>query len=154
MKSIIILLVVVSILAGTLYAGTYIGGGVMHEFGVMSRNMFEGRLTFGSSLSVDVAGHLLFSNPNPAYWVQFYTYLNLNIPISNFETYVGFSPTWFFYRGIFSVRELKAHGYVHGGVALNLKPVRLYGEVSYQLIYSPISLGTVPMGTVGVQFGF
>lgn len=155
MKKFFIVAVVALTLASIAFGGVYLGGGMMKEFGGYNRTFLEGRITAGSTgLSADIEGHLLLSNPNPTYFLQLYTYVNVNLPMSLFELYAGFSPSWFFYNGSFSESALKSHGYVHGGVALNFKPVRVYGEIAYQLIYSPISLGTVPMGSLGIQIGF
>ncbi len=155
MKKILIVVVVALMLSSVAFGGVYLGGGLMKEFGGWNRTFLEGRITAGSTgLSADIMGHLSLSNLNPTHFLQLYTYVNVNIPLSSLDFYAGFSPSWFFSNGKFSENELKSHGYVHAGVALNFKPLRIYGEISYQVIYSPISLGIVPMGSFGVQLGF
>lgn len=155
MKKFLIITIIATALSGIVFGGVYLGGGAMKEFGGYNRTFLEGRITVGSTgLSADLLGQVDLSNLDPTHFLQLYTYVNVNLPISLFELYAGFSPCWFFYNGGFMESSLKSHGYVHGGVSFNFKPVRVYGEVSCQLIYSPISLGTVPMGTLGIQVGF
>jgi hypothetical protein len=159
-KKFLVLTLMTLALAGSLFATTFVGGGVSKEFsGYFQRTFIDGRVTVenmlaGNMLTLDVEGELDPSNFNPTIWAQLYTYINFNLPISNFEIYVGFSPSFFFGNGVFNTEEFQQHGYVHGGVAVNLQKVRIYGELFKQLVYSPFGLGNVIMGSVGAQFGF
>jgi hypothetical protein len=154
-KKIFTIFVVLSVLSVFVFGGTWIGGGISKELSGQNRTFIEGRATLGFGvISVDLMGQLLLSNPNPTYWTEIYTYVNIDIPIQNFEIYAGFSPTWFFYNGQFNQSGLTSGGYVHGGAALDLKPLRIYADVAYVLDYSPISLGSVPIPSIGAQFGF
>ncbi len=154
MKKLLVVVFLISIFAAGVYATAYIGVGFEKEMGGMGRSFAVGRLTLGNILTTDIEGLVLISNPNPMYWFEIYTYVNLSIPISNFEVYAGFSPTWFFYNGSFSTYDFNSHGYLHAGVAMKLQPIRVYGEIYEVLNYSPISLGNIPIIGVGAQLGF
>ncbi len=156
MKKIVLILLVMLVFSIAAFGMTYIGGGFMREFGGYNRTFAEARLTMGSGMTFDILGHLILSNMNPAYFLQLYTYLNASFQLSNsnLELYAGFSPTWFFGNGSFSQYDFYNHGYFHAGAAYKMNQFRIYGELGWQLYYSPLSLGSVPMGTIGAQFGF
>ncbi len=71
-----------------------------------------------------------------------------------FELYGGYSPCLYFYEGQFQMPDLILHGYVHGGISLDLKPWRIYGETAYRLYYDSFSLGSIPIYSLGVQITF
>ncbi len=155
MRKVLIVLLMFAILSATfVFAGVWVGIGASQEFGGMGRTFLDARLTFSSLLSFDIADQLLLSNISPQYWDQLYTYINLDIQLWFFELYGGYSPCLYFYEGQFQMPDLANHGYVHGGISLDLKSWRIYGETAYRLYYDPFSLGSVPIYSLGVQIGF
>ncbi|WP_036225132.1 hypothetical protein [Mesoaciditoga lauensis] len=154
MRKLLLVILAVSIFSGSLFATTFVGLGFTRELSGQQRNFIDGRLTFGNMLTIDVEGSLCLSNLNPMYSTQIYTYVNFSIPISNFEIYAGFSPTFFFAYGNFSTYEFQQHGYLHAGIAAKFQKIRIYGELFKILYYSPIQLGDVTLIEVGGQFGF
>ena len=155
MKKVFLIVGILAVFSVFVFGSMWIGGGISQELGGQNRTLIEARITLGLGiLSIDVMNHLLLSNPNPAYWDQVYTYINIDIPIQMFEIYAGFSPTFFFYEGQFSQSALTSFGYVHGGASLDLKPLRIYADVAYGFDYSPFSFGNIPILSAGAQFGF
>jgi hypothetical protein len=159
MKRFLILIAVLSIFTGSLFATTFIGGGVGKYLGqeVDSSSMIdwvEGRITFGSMLTFDLGAALNPADFNPSHQLQFLTYLNLDIPISNLEIYAGFSPFLSFDFGQFDSESLKSVGLVHAGIALSFQKVRIYGEAVKFLYYSPFNLLPYTAIAGGVQIGF
>ncbi|MGC8580425.1 MAG: hypothetical protein ACP5MB_10270, partial [bacterium] len=148
------LLMIVTLCVTSVFAGVWIGIGGSQEFGGMGRTFLDARLTFGSLLSFDIADQVLLSNISPQYWDQLYTYVNLDIQLWFVELYGGYSPALYFYQGQFQMPDLMNHGYVHGGISFDFKPLRIYGETAYRLYYDPLSIGSVPIYSLGVQIGF
>lgn len=154
MKKTVLVLLVMAIFSMAAFGMTYIGGGVMKEFGGYNRTFGEARLTMGSGVTFDFIGHLDLANMDPSYWLQLYTYINAALSLSGLDLYVGVSPTWFFGNGSFSQFSFYDHGYVHAGASYSINQFKVYADVTYVLYYNPISLGNIPMGTIGAQYGF
>ncbi len=159
MKRTVLVLLLFSTVALVAFGGVYFGGGVIKELGNAPETqgmLFEGRLTLGEGgLSLDLIGTLpQQTEENMGTLLQFFTYLNLNIPISQLEIYAGFSPTLVFYNGQFWESFLREMGYVHAGIAFKIKPVRLYAEAITYIVYSPFKFGNEVGVCVGAQIGF
>lgn len=154
MKKIVLIFLATTVFSMAVFSMTYIGGGLMKEFGGYNRTFAEARLTMGSGITFDVMGHLILSNMNPSSFLQLYTFVNATLSLSNLDLYFGFSPCWYFSGGTFSQSSFQNHGYVQAGAAYNINRFRVYANLAYLLHYNPISLGNVPMGTIGAQFGF
>ncbi len=158
MKRMAILAVIILSLSIFTFGGVYIGGGIMKLLGNSSDMQgiyFEGRITVGKGLSLDLVGVLPQQSEEDEYSVvNLLTYLNVDVPISKMEIYGGFSPLWSFYNGVFLEEYFKKYWYIHGGVALTLKPVRLYAEIATIISYQTLSFEGVPGVSVGAQIGF
>ncbi len=154
MKKLSIFILVISILTVGAYATTYIGMGFTREMSGQQRDFINGRVTFGNILTMDVEGSFKIPNPDPTKWAQIYTYVNLSIPVSNFEIYAGFSPCLFFSYGDFSTQGFQTFGYLHAGVALKLQKLRIYGEALKVLYYSSFHFDDIVVASLGAQIGF
>ncbi len=162
-KKLVVLMLVVSVFTVGAYAATFIGIGAgkylnLEEYGVDSStslvDWIEGRITMGSGLTFDLGVVLNPVDLNPAHQVQFLTYLNLDIPISNFEIYAGFSPFLDIEMGQFQTELLKSEGIIHAGLAINLQKIRIYAEAVKFLYYSPFNLLPYTAIAGGIQIGF
>ncbi|WP_456401011.1 hypothetical protein [Mesoaciditoga sp.] len=159
MKKLLALVAVLLVFAIGAYATTFIGGGVRKyigndEFTSSGIDYVEGRITMGSGLTFDLGAFLDFGDLNPADQLYLFTYLNLDIPISNLEIYVGFSPDLSFYDGQIEMEYLKNDGYVHAGLAVNIQKIRLYAEAVKIVYYSSFNLSQDMIVDGGIQIGF
>ena len=159
MKKSLALVAILLVFAIGAYATTFIGGGVgkyigSDEFTSSGIDYVEGRITMGSGLTLDLGVLLDSGDLNPADQFYLFTYLNLDIPISNLEIYAGFSPDLSFYEGQFEMEYLKYDGYVHAGLAVNIQKIRLYAEAVKVVYYSPFNLSQDTEIAGGIQIGF